>query len=225
MLIVGWVVISIIASRLYKSQSDKPILWKLIVVILIGFFTFSFHLQVFDRGIQIPILPLGVWVLYWFLRKDEPTWRKYRPFAWLGFVANYILLIFLFIGYLINHLLYPGYNISTYISNVEDAYIINTHPTANESSLSKENLIASIHTAKQQDYSSLSWYNETLLGADSDETAERFPYMLANTFPKWGSGLRTSIYLEKNGKGILITTQERQFYFQTDFSLLEGENQ
>ena len=178
----------------------------------------------FERVIQISILPLGVWILYWFLRKDELIWQKYRPFVWLGFIANYILLIFLFIGLLINHLLYPGHNLSTYISNVEKAYIINTHPTANESSLTKENLIASIHTAKQQDYYSLSWYNESLLGEDSEETTERFPYMLANTLPKWGSGLRTSIYLEKNGKGILITTQEKQYYFQTELSLLEEEN-
>lgn len=224
MILVGWVVIGIIASRIYKTQLDKPIVWKVIVVLLIGLFTFSINGVVFKQEIQVSILPLGVWILYWFLRKVETTWETYRPFAWLGFIANYILLILLFIGMLINHLLYPVYNLGTYISNIEEAAIIITHPTAKESSLMKENLLASLDTAKPQDYYSLSWYNESLLGEDSKEVTERFPYMLANTLPKWGSGLRTNIYLEKNGKGILITTQEKQIYFQTKLPLLEEEN-
>ncbi|QUG40070.1 hypothetical protein KD050_12160 [Psychrobacillus sp. INOP01] len=194
-------------------------IWKVIVVLLIGLFTFSLNLDFLGQVVQISILPLGVWILYWSLRKNEPAWQKYRPFAWLGFVANYILLIFLLVGIPLNHLLYQGNNLSTYISNVEDAYIINTHPTANKSSLIKGNLIASIQDAKQQDYFSDSWYNETLIGPN--KTTERFPYMLMNTLPKWGSGLSTTIYLEKNGKGILITTQEKQLYFQTENSLLE----
>lgn len=219
MIVLGWIVIGIIASRLYKTRLEKPVIWKLIVVLLVGLFTFSVNLNVFGQVVQISILPLGVWILYALLSKNKATWQKYRPFAWLGFMANYILLIFLLVGILVNHLLYPGNNLSTYISNVEDAYIINTHPTANESSLIKGNLIASLQGAKQQDYFSNSWYNETLIGPN--KTTERFPYMLANTIPKWGSGLRTTIYLEKNGKGILITTQEKQFYFQTENSLLE----
>jgi hypothetical protein len=219
MIFLGWIVIGIIASRLYKTQLEKPVVWKVIVVILIGLFTFSINWEVFGRVVQVSILPLGVWILYWILRKNEPTWQKYRPFAWLGFGANFILFIFLLVGILINYLLYPRSDPSTYISNVEDAYIINTHPTANENSLIKENLIASIQGAKQQDYFSDSWYNETFM--EPNKTTERFPYILANTLPKWGSGLRTTVYLEKTGKGILITTQEKQLYFQTEYSLLE----
>ena len=90
---------------------------------------------------------------------------------------------------------------------------------AKERSLIKENLIASMQDAKPQDYFSDSWYNETYL--EPDKKTERFPYMLANTLPKWGSGLHTTIYIEKNGKGLLITTQEKQLYFQTERSLLE----
>lgn len=222
MIVLGWIVIGIIASHLYKTQLEKPVVWKVIVVILIGLFTFSFNWEVFDRVIQISILPLGVWALYVFLSKKKATWQKYRPFAWLGFFANFILLIFLLIGIPIHHLFYPEKDPNTYISKVEDAYIINTHPTAIESYLIKENLIAFIQSAEQQDYFSDSWYNETFM--EPDKTTERFPYMLANTLPKWGSGFHTSIYIEKNGKGILITTQEKQLYFQTEHSLLkEGD--
>ncbi|WP_277584555.1 hypothetical protein [Psychrobacillus antarcticus] len=219
MIVLGWIVTGIIASRLYKTQLEKPAIWKIIVVLLIGLFTFSINLDFFGQVVQISILPLGVWILYWLLRKNKLTWEKYRLFAWLGFGANFILMIFLLVGILVNYLLYPRDDPSTYISNVEDAYIIKTHPTANEISLIKANLISSIHSAKQQDYYSDSWYNETFM--DPNKTTERFPYMLANTFPKWGSGLSTTIYIENNGKGILITSQEKQLYYQTEQSLFE----
>ena len=71
---------------------------------------------------------------------------------------------------------------------MEGAYIIKTHPTANEVSLFTGKLIASLQGAEQKDYYSDSWYNETYM--EPNKTTERFPYMLANTFPKWGSGLQ-----------------------------------
>lgn len=223
MIVFAWVVIGIIAVHLYKKQSEKPPLWKVVLVVLIGLFSFAISLEMFGEVLRISILPLGVWILYWFLRKKKTTWQKYRPFAWFGFGANFILMTFLLIGIPIHYLLYPENEPSTYISNVEGAYIINTHPTAIESSLMKENLIDLIQGAKQQNYFSDSWYNETVM--EPDKTTERFPYMLADTLPKWGSGLHTTVYLEKNGKGILITTQEKQFYFQTEHSLLEEGDQ
>jgi len=223
MIVFAWVVIGIIAVHLYKKQSEKPPLWKVVLVVLIGLFSFAISLEMFGEVLRISILPLGVWILYWFLRKKNTTWQKYRPFAWFGFGANFILMTFLLIGIPIHYLLYPENEPSTYISNVEGAYIINTHPTGIESSLMKENLIDLIQGAKQQNYFSDSWYNETVM--EPDKTTERFPYMLADTLPKWGSGLHTTVYLEKNGKGILITTQEKQFYFQTEHSLLEEGDQ
>lgn len=222
MILIGWIIIGLIASRLYKRQLEKPVFWKVIIIILAGFFTFSIKLDVFGQVAQISILPLGVWILYALLSKNKETWQKYRMFAWLGFGANFILLILFVVGILINYLLYPPGDPSTYISNVEDAYIINTHPTAHESTILKENVIDLIQDAKQQNYFSDSWYNETIM--ESDKTTERFPYMLENTHPKWGSGLHTTVYLEEKGKGILITTQDKQYYFQTEHPLLEEGN-
>ncbi|MFJ7825888.1 hypothetical protein [Psychrobacillus sp. NPDC096623] len=222
MIILGWIVIGIIATRLYKVQLEKPLIWKVIVVLLIGLFTFSINLDYFGHVIQIPILPLGVWLLYVFLSKNKEKWQKYRSFAWLGFGANFILLIFLLVGIPINNLLYPGNDPSTYISNVKGAYIINTHPTANEVSLVTEKLAASLQGAVQKDYYSDSWYNEIYM--EPIKKTERFPYILANTLPKWGSGIRATIFLENNGKGILITSQEKQLYFQTKQSLFEEGN-
>ncbi|SDN62883.1 hypothetical protein SAMN05518871_106180 [Psychrobacillus sp. OK028] len=221
MIFLGWIITGIIAFRLYKTQLKQPVVWKVVLIILIGLFTFSINLEYFGRVIQIPILPLGVWLLYLFLRKNKEKWQKYRPFAWLGFGANFILLISLLVGIPINNLLYPGNDPSIYISNVEDAYIINTHPTANEVSFVTEKLVASLQGAEKKDYFSDSWYNEIYL---ETQKTERFPYILANTFPKWGSGIRATIFLENNGKGILITSQEKQLYFQTKQSLFEEGN-
>ena len=50
---------------------------------------------------------------------------------------------------------------------------------------------------------------------------ERFPYLLTGTKPKWGSGIPTLNFLEKDGKGILITTPKRQLYFRAEQTLLE----
>ena len=156
-------------------------------------------------------------------KKKENNLAEVSTICMVGSGANFTLMAFLLIGIPIHYLLYPENEPSTYISNVEGAYIINTHPTGIESSLMKENLIDLIQGAKQQNYFSDSWYNETVM--EPDKTTERFPYMLADTLPKWGSGLHTTVYLEKNGKGILITTQEKQFYFQTEHSLLEEGDQ
>ena len=57
MIILGWIVIGIIATRLYKVQLEKPLIWKVIVVLLIGLFTFSISLEYFGHVVQIPILP------------------------------------------------------------------------------------------------------------------------------------------------------------------------
>ena len=51
---------------------------------------------------------------------------------------------------------------------------------------------------------------------------ERFPYLLTGVKPKWGSGIPTLIYLEEDGKGILITTPKKQLYFRSQQALVEG---
>ncbi|MDI2587309.1 hypothetical protein OR571_09400 [Psychrobacillus sp. NEAU-3TGS] len=219
--ILAWIVIGTLAFRIYKKQVEHPKAWKIIIVILIGLFSFSIKWNVFDTLIQIAILPLGVWILYAILKRKEGCWKKYRPFAWLGFWANFIFLSTTLIAIPINHFVYPENEMKTYISNVESASIIAIHPSAKETSLIKEDLLKQIHNLKEKQFFSDKWYNETYMNTEANKRSERFPYMLINTSPKWGSGLITNVYIEGDGKGLLVVTPKKQFYFHSDQSLLE----
>ncbi|TQR20544.1 hypothetical protein [Psychrobacillus vulpis] len=217
---LAWIVIGIIAFHMYRKHAVKPKIWKVIIVILIGLFSFSFKWNVFNTMVQISVLPLGVWFLYFFLNKKKDRWKKYRPFAWLGFFANFIILLSTFIAIPVNHLIYPENELSTLISSVENASLINIHPSAKESFLIDENLLKEIHSLKQKEFFSDEWYNETY-STESNKRKERFPYMLMNASPKWGSGLSTTVYLESDGKGVLVLTPNKQLYFHSEHSLLE----
>lgn len=219
--IMGWIIIGILAFRIYKAQLEKPKAWKIIVVILVGLFSFSINWNVFNTLVQIAILPLGVWILYVFLKRKDGRWKKYRRFAWLGFWANFILLSMALIAIPINHLVYPKDQPLTYVANVENVSIVVIHPSANEHMLVKENLQKQIHNLKPKTFFSDEWYTETYMEAESSQRKERFPYLLINTLPKWGSGLAATIYIEKDGKGLLIATLNKQYYFHSDELLIE----
>ncbi|WP_391119153.1 hypothetical protein [Psychrobacillus sp. L3] len=218
---LAWLVIGIIAFRLYKKHSEKPELWKVIIVILVGLFSFSFNWNVSDKMINVAVLPLGVWILYGFLNRKKERWKKYRHFAWLGFLANFILLSSTLVAIPVNLFIFPENKPETYISDVENASIINIHPSAKEHQQVKENLLKLIHRLKQKEFFSDDWYNETYMDTESNKRKERFPYMLIHTLPKWGSGQSAIIYIEGDGKGLLIETPKKQFYFHSDQSLLE----
>ena len=49
-----------------------------------------------------------------------------------------------------------------------------------------------------------------------------FHIYLLEASSKWGSGLHTIIYIENDGKGILISTPQEQLYFRSEDSLIEG---
>lgn len=219
--ILAWVIVGILAFRIYKKRLERPKTWKILIVIVVGLFSFSINWSAFDTLVQIAILPLGVWILYAFLKRKAGRWEKYRHFAWLGFWANFIFLGTTLMAIPINHLVYPENEPQTYISSVENASIIAIHPSAKKHMLVKENLQKQIHNLKPQNFFSDEWYNETYMEAEPNKRKERFPYLLTNTLPKWGSGLGATIYLEKDGKGLLIATPKKQFYFQSDELLIE----
>lgn len=222
--LLAWICIGIIVFRLYKKQPVKPKLWKVLIVLFVGLFSFSVNWNVFDTMVQISVLPLGVWILYAFLNRKKERWKQYRSFAWLGFWANFIFLASTLITIPINYLVYPENDPATFISNVENASIINIHPSAKESTLINEDLLKKIHSLKEEVFFSDEWYNETYMNTEANKINERFPYMLMNTSPKWGSGLITNVYIEGDGKGLLIVTPKKQFYFHSDHSLLEEGN-
>jgi hypothetical protein len=217
---LAWSLILFLAYRTYKKQIDKLKVWKIPIVIFVGLFTFSITLDVFQTMVKLPILPLGVWILYFFLRGKR--WQVYRSFAWLGYWANFLFLAATFLTMPIHHVVYPKDEPATYISEIEEASIIHLHPSAKESSLNKDSLLKQLDTMRQETINSQKWYNDTYENMDTNKKSERFPYQLIGSSSKWGSGIHTMIFIENDGRGILITTSKNQLYFRSNDSLLEG---
>lgn len=222
--LLAWVAIFILARRIYKKQDVKPIIWKLAIVIFVGLFSFSINLPYMDQQIKLAILPLGVWILYGiYSRKSEGiSWDHYRKYAWLGFLANFIFLAVSLINPLIHSVIFPANEISTYLSDINKAKIIQTHPSAGSKVLDRDSLLVQSDSIKEEPVYSEKWYYEASESADElSKAEERFPYQLAGTEAKWGSGMDPVIFIEQDGKGILISTGQKQVYFRAEKSLLK----
>lgn len=219
---LGLVVITFFSYKIYHKQIVKPKVWKIPLIILFGLFSFSIHLRMFDMIFKLPILPLGVWILYFACKGKDERWQTCRAFAWLGFGANFIFFATTLITIPVHHVIYPKDELSVYISNVENASILNIHPSAKDRSLNKESLQKQLDTMTQEVIYSDQWYQETYFSAESNKRNERFPYQIVGTSSKWGSGLHTLIYMEDDGKGILLSTPQKQLYFRSKDSLIKG---
>ena len=222
--ILAWIVIGLLTNYLYTKQEVKPTFWKILLILFIGFFTFSINWQLFNTYIKIPILPLGVWIVYAVFKNKNEKWKSYRPFAWLGFFANFIFLIALLLAIPFNHFIYPESELETYISNIEKATLVTIHPSAKDSSLDKEMLKKQTPFLSEELIQSHEWYIDTEMNKHSKKVVERFPYQLIGFSTKWGSCLKTVVYIEKDGKGILISTKNKQLYFRSEYSLIKGGN-
>ena len=172
-IVIGW-----LTNYLYTKQEVKPTLWKVLLILFIGFFTFSINWQLFNTYIKIPILPLGVWIVYAVFKNKNEKWKSYRPFAWLGFFANFIFLIAFLLAIPLNHFIYPESEFETYISNIEMASVVNIHPSAIDGSLDKKMLIKQTPFLSEKLIHSHEWYNDTEMNKQSKKAVERFPYQL-----------------------------------------------
>jgi len=222
--IFTWCVIGIIAYRIMKKHPLKLKVWKVLICVLVGIFSFSINLPpIWETPIKIFILPLGVWILYGFLKRKEGRWQTYKPFAWLGFFANFIFLAAAFLSVPVQHSIYPANELSTYISNVENASIRKIHPSGKEASLDKNYLEKQIHNMTQEKIQGVQWYQEKeIRDEQSTKKNEQFPYQLAGTLSKRGSDLKPIIYIEADGKGLLVSAPQKQLYFRSSESLLKG---
>lgn len=220
--ILAWVFIIFLVVRYYKKQLEKPKLWKAFIVLLLGLFTFSFDCYVQGTLVKIPLLPLGVWLLYIIFMIKKNNWSKYRPYAWLGFLANFIFLVAALIAMPIQHFIYSPDKLSTYVSNIEHASIIVTHPSGKNSLLDKESLLKQIPNMKEKVFYSDQWYNEVYENYDNNRMKERFPYQLVGVKASWGSGLSSMMFIENDGKGLLISTSNKQYYFRSKELLVKG---
>ncbi|OOE13140.1 hypothetical protein UN64_09975 [Fictibacillus arsenicus] len=215
-------VIGVLAYRIYKKQEEEPKKWKAFIVIIIGLFSFSITMPGFDAFVKIPILPLGVWILYFIYRNKVEKWVMYRRFAWLGFIANFIFLAAAFLSYPLQNALYPENELSTYMASVKEAEIVSTHPSAEKQQLDKKSLKSQMNTMRKDSIPSEEWYYNTVVNVEPEDRKERFPYQLTGTETKWGSGTSAVIYVEVDGKGLLVWTPTKQMYYRADSSILKG---
>lgn len=218
--LLGWGIVLFFFYRIYKNQEKdiRPKLWKGILTIIIGLFAFTFPLTFFQPPISIAILPLGVWILY-VLRKGK--WEVYGKYAWLGFAANYILLATTLVGILFHGIIYPKDQAATFISEAENASLHIIHPSAKKAVLNPEALEQALEGMQKSKVDTQQLYNSIVL---EEEKVERFPYMLAGIKSQIGSGLATQIFVERDGKGVLITSDnQRQYYFRSEQSFLKME--
>ncbi|KAA0550389.1 hypothetical protein FZW96_03360 [Bacillus sp. BGMRC 2118] len=224
-LILAWILIGILYYRIYQRKEVKPKLWKSVVAVLMGLFSFSINITFRESMLNISILPLGVFLLYLVLGRNhqEERWLRYRSFAWLGFLANYVFLVFAFITPFIGDLLYSKASLSTYLSSIEEARIITTHPSGSFNAVDKTSLQQQINLATKQEIDSEAWFAETLESFEIKGRNEKFPYQLVGVDSKVGSGLQTLIYIEDDGKGMLVSTQKQQVYFRMEQPILTWE--
>jgi len=224
--VLGWLIIGLLALSIYKKRVNKPKLWKVIIVIYIGLFSFSFNLDLFGTLIKFAILPLGVWVLYFVLKTKENRWEMYRRYAWLGFLGNYIFLGVTLLTIPLQHMLYPQDEASTYIANVKHAEIISTHSSGENVVLKQDTLQKQINELEPESIHAQTWYYDISTINEKENISEKFPYQLVGFTPKWGGGKKyvSNIYVESDGKGLLIMTPKQQLYFRTDKSVLGGES-
>jgi hypothetical protein len=214
--------IGLIAFRISQKKVVKLKVWKVIFVLYVGIFSFTINWPMFDAVVRIPVLPLGVWLLYFVLKQKEGRWEKYRSFAWLGFWANGVFLATTLLAVPLQHVIYPEGEASTYLANVENATLIPIHPTATEQMLNKAALENHLPNMKVEMVYSQDWYEETYMEMETNVRNERFPYQLTGVSPKWGSGKSPIIYVEINGKGLLVKKEDKEFYFRSTDSFLEG---
>jgi hypothetical protein len=214
------IVIVSFAYRLYKNQEKKPKKWAVLLTILIGLFSFSIKFEVLGTVIDIPILLLGVWLLYFIYMGKEGRWQRYRTYAWLGFGANFLFVIAQIAAIPIHQIVYPADDANTYISDIEDGAIVTIHAASSQTTQLKNGLENQLDSMIQEEKSIYEWYGDGSI--QPSERTEQFPYQLINTKAKWGSGYKPIIFIEEDGKGMLISTSNEQVYFRSEDSLVEG---
>ncbi|MFC0560851.1 hypothetical protein [Halalkalibacter alkalisediminis] len=221
--ILTWGLILYLIYYLYQKSEAKPKIWKACVTTFVGIFTFNFSFPMFQTVIDLPILPLGVWILLWYASSRKGAWDKYRRFAWLGFFTNFIFIIAPILTILLHHAVYPKSNLSTYIADYDNAAMIQLHPSAEDVQFDLESFESLFPSFVEEPFNSIDWYHHPI-DVEPHERVEQFPYQLSGTSSKWGSGMPTLIYVEKDGKGILIDSSDRQHYFRSEETILKGGN-
>ncbi|WP_096154981.1 hypothetical protein [Bacillus sp. FJAT-45066] len=211
--ILTWAIIIILFYKIFSKQlEERPKIWFAILATWFGLFSFSINIELLRMPLKLAVLPLGVWIMYWILKR-KGRWDVYKKYAWLGFGANFLFIATVLTSALLHDYIYPKDDVTTFISNIsEDVEIIVIHPSGEMPSLNIKQFTSNLQSMKKTEMYSERWYRSTYI---NDEKMERFPYLLTGTLAKSGSGLTPLIFLDADGKGLLISYGTEQVYFQS----------
>ncbi|KPB03243.1 hypothetical protein [Bacillus sp. CHD6a] len=219
--IFAWGVIAVIIVRIYRVQNaeERPRIWKIVMAVLLGLFSFSFTFPLFNENFSIAILPLGVWILYGLLNRRE-RWEAYSKYAWTGFLGNFIFLGTALLAIGLAAVYYPKDEVRTYLTDVSDVELLVTHPSGEDAVLDITRLDDALSTFRYEDSDVIQWFEEIREQIWSEEESkepvnvqEKFPYLLTGVKTKTREKMH--VYLEQDGKGLLITTKSNQYYFKS----------
>lgn len=220
-IVLCWVLLVVSLIYTYRKQGGRETIWKLLLVYFVGVFSFSFTITYFKEPLQIAILPLGVWLLYAVLVR-RGSWERYRRYAWIGFFSNYLFLVSTLIAFPVQDVVYAPDELTTYVADASEARVYTIHNGANETVQLVPHFQELAEQAQLTPMQVDDWYYDSHF-LEEGQLPERFPYVITGVQARWGSGYTPSIYVEKDGKGLLIVTNKQSRYYRTEQSLLRGE--
>ncbi|RJE85119.1 hypothetical protein D3P07_21345 [Paenibacillus sp. 1011MAR3C5] len=220
--ILGWGIVIYWMIRNYQKLREKPVVWKMILVTLVGILSVSINVTLFSTTVKLSILPIGVLLVFLFMRNS--SWNTYRKFAWIGFFSSFILVAATLLGSWLHQTVYDKTDPVTYLSDIQHIQVIGIHPSAQQIGWDKETFEKRIPDLKlEESYDTLTWYYESRPTGETMHANEKFPYALLGAKPSWGSGYESAVFVESDGKGLLIQTPERHYYFRSEEPLVNVE--
>ncbi|OUS75510.1 hypothetical protein B1748_16740 [Paenibacillus sp. MY03] len=217
-MLLSWsILIGLVLRRYRRQSSERPALWRALLVACISLFSFSISFPLGGYVAKLAIVPIGVWLVYLFLPWASRI--RYRSYAWTGFWCNYVFLVIGLLGFWGHELVYPKDQLSTYLSKIDHARIVGIHPSAEEGvSLHEARFKELIDDLKPQRQfeESLDWYYEA-----RDQGKEFYPYALLGAEPKRGSGIRYEAYIKSDGLGLIIARDNQYYYYESKSPLLQ----
>ncbi|QDP41988.1 hypothetical protein [Radiobacillus deserti] len=215
MYLLEFALVAFLFIRIYKKRKEATKIWVAILAVIVGLFVLSIDIPVQDVIIRLPILPLGAWILYFLWRRSN-RWETYRTFTWLGFLTSFISIAVMLGASFLHDLIYPKDSVSTYLANIESSKVIRLVDEAPPVTLQTSTLQKMLASLEMKEVDSITWYHKSTEGQQ-----ELFPYQLMQAQPRFGSNIETVIYVHKDGNGLLIQTEDHQYYFHSDQSFLE----
>ncbi|MFB1082631.1 hypothetical protein [Jeotgalibacillus sp. JSM ZJ347] len=219
--LAAWTILAFWLISLYQKHDpeERPATRKMLLIVLIGLFSFSIDFPAFGEMISLAILPIGVGVAYLVLKR-RGRWEVYNRYAWSGFFANYLFLSASLLTIFISSQFYPEGEIETYLDDVFGAELFVIHPSAEGGKLNVEQFAEDI-TGFEAEYDDvIGWYDDAMeqkYASEPDEqeqVEEKFPYLITGIEAKEGYGVQ--VYLEADGKGMLVTTADNQYYYRSE---------